>query len=788
MKDLFHAYAEKFLQGDFFCAINLILPHPDTDYDILVSEEPLFNRLVNYVDASLFGTLTAAYHANLCLYGLLSLDAKLASRYSDLLSILAFEQNILELSKEITPQFLLNPSIPQPIKHFLRSERLETSLRPNEIQDLLEWIPSCLKTCFQRKLDLLQGWVSFKASKCGIAQKWFNEDFYWRHPWYPLQYDLSPHIPVLSPSSIPVIFLQPLKSDLSSFLETLNARPALFVFETKADFLQVLQFPDIVQTLISPLHLIYILDSYPHEQFLLQPRDLLKSGSFQPIQLIERKDINKALPAFIQALSAYCTQPDKELHRDNELGNWLYQISQNLIHSIEIKRLGVSRAAAYESRLTNRLGYDHHKGLPAEDRPLGILPPDYLEPNLKMVAKEQITPRRLLAKKQKKWKLAHITTHIVDGTAHAPSRLIENLVKYHDKNSFDLHLILTEMTQFHPLEYPITFFNAPPSTETAPHRLKLFEQHGASIHIVEKPARYVEDARWIAELLHLLDIDIAVFHGCDIVNTLCAQLTDAPLRVYFEHGVPPAYPLFDLAILTASPDIYRDQLNRLGIHAHFLPFAIDVTSEWGKDEINISKAALKENLGFPADSSIMTTISNNLDNRLSDELCEAIAEILQKVPTAYYAPIGFVRSTVKFKAFFKKYGVDDRVVFLGYLDRPSRYARCMDIYLNEFPVGSGVSILDAMACGCPVVSMYDQQGAAGKRYGGLSFFGVDRCIASCKKEDYVALACRLLTDPKFYQEWSHYAKQQYEKHSNPPAYTKQFETFLLQEIALLNDH
>ncbi len=780
MTDLFHEYCERFLQGDFFGAISLILPHPDTDYDTLTSEEPLFRHLVNYVDACLFDRLPAAYDASLCLYSLLSDDTELASRYSDLLGVLAFEQNIIGLGKEEVPQFLIDPSLSSTIKQVLISERLETYLLPDQVQQVLKDVPTCLQSCFQRKLDLLKGWVLFKASKRLFAKELFKNNFYWAHPWYPLQYTLTPQIPVISSSDIPLVFLEPLQSDLSPLLDPLRTRPALFVFETKEAFLQMLQFPKVIEALVLPFHLIYILELYPHEQFLLQSREFLKNRPFQPIMLIERNDIDQALPAFTQALSAYCAQPDEALRRDNEIGNWLYQVSKNLIQTIEMKRLGVSRAAAFETRLGNRRGDELHKGLPAEDRPLGVTPPDFIGKKLDDLAKEQITPRRSLSKKPK-LKLAHITPHLIDGTGHAHSRLIENLIVHHDRDSFDLVLILHELTQFHAYEYPFNYYASPPSVVTAPHRLQLFEQQGTAIHILEKPTYYEEDARWVATLLKQLDIDIAVFHCFDVVNMLAAQLTDVPKRVYFEHGVPPSYPLYDLAILSSPPDLYRDHLAKIGVEGVFLPFAMDVMADWTEEERNVTKSSLKESLGFPPDSVIMTTISNHLDTRLSDEMCEAIVEILQKVPNAYYAPIGYVKDTSKFTSFFGLHGVGDRVLFLGHQDRPSLLARCMDIYLNEFPVGSGVAILDAMACGCPVVSMYDTRGAIRKTYGGIFAFGVERCIDSCKKEDYVALACRLLTDKPFYQEWSHYTLEQYQKQSNPAAYTQQFERFILPQ-------
>jgi len=175
----------------------------------------------------------------------------------------------------------------------------------------------------------------------------------------------------------------------------------------------------------------------------------------------------------------------------------------------------------------------------------------------------------------------------------------------------------------------------------------------------------------------------------------------------------------------------------------------------------------------------MTTISNHLGDRLGNEMCLAIAEILQRVPDAYYVPLGLMNDQKKeqFNRFFQEHKVRDRVIFLGGVVNPSQYARSMDLYLNEFPFGSGLGILDAMAAGCPIVSMYDENGPQQGRYGG-HYFGIDRTITSGKRSDYAELACQLLNNPEMHGEWSSHAVQQYEKQADVVGYVKKFESIL----------
>ena len=87
MRDCFHSFFEKFQEGEILSAIGEILPHPDFAYDNLVSEEKAITPLVNYVDASIFGTYADALLTNDCLQKALE---KSASWKSAMLKLLPF--------------------------------------------------------------------------------------------------------------------------------------------------------------------------------------------------------------------------------------------------------------------------------------------------------------------------------------------------------------------------------------------------------------------------------------------------------------------------------------------------------------------------------------------------------------------------------------------------------------------------------------------------------------------------------------------------------------------------
>lgn len=768
MNDCFYQFLDLYQEGQFEAAIQKILPAPDTSYDSLSSKEPAFRYLVNYVDACVFGNFSEAILANRMLCDQLRHHPFLSSKYQRAIALLEFEQRILDLALTSYPKSQQEQPSPQ--------ASLGSLLKPDDVQQILSRGPQNYRNCLIRQVALLQGWDDLKKQKKAFSS-YCEKNFLFSLPWYPLRYPFQiPSLTTLEKGMTPLIFLEPLNGDFTSFLKPLQNIPALFVFENHATFLQMLQYPEVVQSLCLPQHLIYILDLYPNEQFALQETAPLKQATFQPVFLANRKHIQNVLPILLQALPECLNQPYENFKTDSEPANWLYQVAKRLLYAIKADRLGITRAPALMEYELNQRWHDSHKELPQKDRPLGPQPSDHMAKVLEELSQKQM-PRRQSNKKTP-LKVAHVVPQVVD-FGHAPSKLLDSLITYRDKEQFELSLIITERVQFHPYEYPYNSYTSPPTFERAPNRLKHFHETGISINFIDPRNTYIQSAEIVASILQQGQFDIAVFHGPDIINTLCTRLTDVPLKVLFEHGSQPSYPGFDLVVVSTieAKDIYKEEHEKMHIKVAALPFAVDVRSDWLPEPIP------KAELGFPDDALIMTTISNRLDSRLGKEMCLAIVEILQKVPKAFYAPMGMVSGEERFLKFFSEHGVGDRVKFLGQKIYPSssQCARSMQLFLNEFPFGSCLGILDAMAAGCPVVTMYDVNGPQQARYGG-SFFGVDRAITSGLRQDYVELACKLLTDPMMHQEWSQHAQQQYEKFSRVPDYVKAFEEILVKAL------
>ena len=772
MDDCVKNFFDFYVKGDLQSAVSQIIPSPDFSYDRLQSPDNLLQQLVNFTDASIFGKTQEAKFQNAILGDFITFNAKKFEAYSEAFELLKLEKQFLTLlSEKDDKDSSLQEKIPPFFQRLLIFQKEKDSLENIEIEQILTQVPEKFRVLMKFHLMMTWGWQKFKNSKPLFISN-FSKKYSELHPWYPLQYTLPiPSLETCPLDKIPIIFFEPVKDDLSQFLQQLEKRPAIFAFTTVSNFFQMLQFPVFADSLAKPEHLVYILELYPNQQFASQDLEFIKDKELHPIFFAPMEPMKTYAPVLIQALKECMEQPKNELNFDTPIGNWVYEIAKRLLLSIQQDRLGLSRAPALHMHLGQMKWYESHKGHLPQNKPLGPEVNDLMKIILSSLAKKRVARARTA---KGKLLLAHIVPQIVYG-GHAPSRILENLVLNHDPENFEVIVVCTELLKEFFLEYPYNFYTSPSSKLRGGPIIYKFQQIGVKTIINEKAFLYVTNATDLARLLKDYRVDVAVFHGPDIINTMTAQMVDVPLRVLFEHGSQSAYPGFDLAVLSSetAAELYHDLYKKINTQVIALPFAVDMRKEW------LLEPSTRESLGLPEDCMIMTTISTKLDVRLTDEMCHTIAEILKRVPKACYAPIGEIRKPERIKKIFAEYGVADRFYPLGNAKTPpSHMARSMHLYLNEFPFGGCLAILDAMAAGCPVVTMYDEEGPQQARYGG-NFMGIDRAISSGDKEGYIELACKLLTDLKMYKEWSRHASSQYEKFADVKSYVRSFESIIL---------
>ena len=174
----------------------------------------------------------------------------------------------------------------------------------------------------------------------------------------------------------------------------------------------------------------------------------------------------------------------------------------------------------------------------------------------------------------------------------------------------------------------------------------------------------------------------------------------------------------------------------------------------------------------PADASLVQALRARFPQRFlmgtlareekidSRPFLESVVALLKRHPEAGYLWTGHARHA-GIDAFFRAQGVAERCHFVGWVDTPL-YAAALDLFLETFPLGCGVTGYQALGAGRPLVSYLEPNTIFGMQYwselaGGaaptrekLDQYPV---LAARDPREYVELASRLVTDPDFREHW-----------------------------------
>ncbi len=563
-------------------------------------------------------------------------------------------------------------------------------------------------------------------------------------PWYPFRYSLNNMLI----SDGPFYLMFPAADDLIKMINEIGSEPFAMLVDNISSLYHLLQLPAFHELLALPSGSLYILQLHPSEQI----------ESFAGLSGLAKKNT-----------SASCIKPvintllDYIVKQTDEAAASLYLVCKQYCAHQECLRYGLKRNLAWEIKHSLKEWYDPHKG--AIGKKIFPHEPDFLQQQII----DEAHKRKPHAKAKPPLRMAHIVPQIIDGD-HAPSRLLKNLCKWTNREIYHTQVICTERMTLHAEDYPYPDRVSASSYERGEATIQEFEHNGISVIVDNHSQKYADAVAFLKNILE--SIDIAVFHGPDAIHLLAAAGCSSSLRVFFDHGTLPKYPCFDYYLMSSAEN--SRLLANLSIPAEqcsWAAYVVDAREQWEAAPFS------RKSLGLPEEVFAFTTISNHLDTRLTTAMCQAVAAILQQCPTAIYAPIGNIHNPERLYAIFQEYGVAGRFIPLGFQPHPSQTARSLDAYLNEFPFGSGIGILDAMAAGCPIVSMYYSEGPQQGRYG-ATYFGRDHVIDSGSVNEYIQLACRLAQDEEFYQAWSNYALKRYEERTNVQEYVHNIEAAL----------
>jgi glycosyltransferase involved in cell wall biosynthesis len=179
-----------------------------------------------------------------------------------------------------------------------------------------------------------------------------------------------------------------------------------------------------------------------------------------------------------------------------------------------------------------------------------------------------------------------------------------------------------------------------------------------------------------------------------------------PRQQYYFRYLVPAMLNKARAVVTGSESTRQDLLTFYRLEAskiHVVPDGYDQS----RYRVGLLSQAIKQQYGLP---SYLLYVGNLLPHKNLHRLLQAFAPISRKFPhTLVIAGRKDPRCYPPLEAEARALGVQDRVRFLDYVpaaDLPALYAAADVFVLPSLYEGFGLPILEAMACGTPVIAAY----------------------------------------------------------------------------------
>jgi glycosyltransferase involved in cell wall biosynthesis len=240
------------------------------------------------------------------------------------------------------------------------------------------------------------------------------------------------------------------------------------------------------------------------------------------------------------------------------------------------------------------------------------------------------------------------------------------------------------------------------------------------------------------------------------IDCIVAGMKIIPLQINLSHGGEIHSGGIDAVIYYVSSTYKKEYciLERKNVISFLLSTPFDFEEELNMPPLN------KSEFNIPKETIVLITVSHHLEERLSEEFLEVLTKILKENPQVYYLAVGGGNLTRQ-RNILEENGLSDRVIFTGPRKDAFFLTRMADIYLNEFPAGSGCAVLEAMACGKPIVAMHYSD--AHTHSIGTNYIGMDLAIKSKDYLSYIEFANRLIKDEEYRKYIGKKMRKRYEE-------------------------
>lgn len=361
-----------------------------------------------------------------------------------------------------------------------------------------------------------------------------------------------------------------------------------------------------------------------------------------------------------------------------------------------------------------------------------------------------------LSEKHSKVRIAYITSGILPYgglTQH-----IENIIKFHDKDSFEIYLYSTECS-----------FGGG-SKLRAKDRVSALNEEVEKLFIADFDSSLLEKADSVVREIEKDEVDVLAYFLApnDVVSSLVASCFRNYKNIFF-HDSSHVFCLgsfqFDLHIDTTKKFFLRCKDENINHNVIHLPLP-----GRAQDNDKLVGRALREKCGLSDSSILAATIGNPQKNVWDNNhaYIEITGELLTANENLYLLLVADGMQHIRNLLVDRFPNIAERVFVEKSTPKVCDLLKECDMYFSSFPVGGGLAILDAISVGLPVVSVESQR----------EILQCDEIIA-CDKEDYISVANRLVQDIEFRNNVAQKVSSVYRENFDPRKIVRQIEEIYL---------
>lgn len=334
-----------------------------------------------------------------------------------------------------------------------------------------------------------------------------------------------------------------------------------------------------------------------------------------------------------------------------------------------------------------------------------------------------------------------MVSNLVDDTV-AYARRVMYFARHHDPARFELRVYCTENMCFRQHQLPVMLASHP-TPARAPRFLAELKRRGIPVWLAPRDKPVLPTARLVADRLAGDRLDILIMQSGPAmpIDWLAARVAPVPVKLHIHIGVCNYMPGLDATLFDNAANMEREGAG----WPAYAGARILMRRGTDLEVIDQTTAAARADFNLPGEAILLGVLSNHLAGRMSADYMSVIAAVLRCHPAAWFIAGGVLEDrTGRIMEYFQQAGVADRVRFFPQQRTPAAFLKMLDVYLNEFPAGGSQSVVEAMACGRPVVAM--RCGATHHESVGADIVGPPWAIPQYDVQAYTAQALRWAED------------------------------------------